>query len=156
MEIRQRIKEQERQTWSQDNKMGSETVLIGASVVAALSIYIFFKLLEASKQKTSDDGLVDDAQKRNDPLTTIFALVWFGVFLFSIFLVSKASLDGFNYCSTMPVNSTVFGSLTNYDYERVCFENTNNTGNGFFKLTNFTLIACSIFLLIAMLWNIFL
>lgn len=136
--------------------MGSETVLIGASVVAALSIYIFFKLLEASKSKSSDDGLVDEAQKKNDPLTTIFALVWFGVFLFSIFLVSKASLDGFNYCAIVPVNETLIGNLTVSDYSRVCFENTNNTGNGFFNLTNFTLIACSIFLLIAMLWNIFL
>jgi len=137
--------------------MGSQAVLIGASILGALSIYIFFKLLESGKQNTSsNDGLIVEAERKNDPLTTIFALVWFGVFLFSMFLVSKAAFDDFNYCSVMPVNATITGSLTNYDYERICFENTNNTGNGFLKLTNFLLIACSIFLLIAMFWNVFL
>ena len=137
--------------------MGSQAVLIGASILGTLSIYIFFKLLESGKQNsTSSDGLVADAQRKNDPLTTIFALVWFGVFLFSMFLVSKAAFDDFNYCSVMTVNATINGSLTVYNYERLCFENINNTGNGFIKLTNFLLIACSIFLLIAMIWNIFL
>lgn len=137
--------------------MSSTGVLIGASVSAALSLYLFFKLLEVSRTSTTNaEGIVESGQKRQDIITTFFSLVAFSMFVLSLFLVSRAALDDSNYCYVNIANDTTSGSFTSYSYNRQCFTNTSSAADGFVTLTNWFMILCSIFLLIAMIWNLFL
>lgn len=62
------------------------------------------------------------------------------LFFFSFYLVllcAKVVLDDQQDCEILLKNETVTGNFTNYDYERVCFDTGNNTGNIVFKIVNY-------------------
>lgn len=65
-----------------------------------------------------------------------------GMIFLSALFIPKLLLDDSDFCSVKPVNATVTGSLTEYDYDHVCFDNPNNTNSTFFRFALITLSVC--------------
>lgn len=130
--------------------MGSTIILVAAAILAFLSLYIFFNAGKQDKESTGKKR-VDDV---SNAFMLFFRITAFAVFLFSIFLMAKAGLDDFDYCQTVPVNATISGPTTSYDYERVCFTNDKATGAGLFSLVNWYMRVTIGFFAIVMIWGL--
>lgn len=98
--------------------IGSIAVIIGAGVVAALLLFMIFKLGERS-----------DPKERHGILQLL--LLFF--FATMIMLVGKSVNDEANYCNWNVANSTVAGSTTSYNYVYDCSANDNSTNTIFYK-----------------------
>lgn len=138
--------------------MGSESVIIAYSVLGFLSLYLFKTLLQTEATKTANRNLDTDRSIENkvDPLTFGLELLCIGLFLFSIIGLGKGVIETYDYCSILPTNSTLAGSLTQYDYERVCFTNTNTEAVTFYELGYVIMYIFIIFFIIGAVWNIIL
>lgn len=138
--------------------MGSESIIIAYSVLGFLSLYLFKTLLQTEATKSSarlnsvENGVSID--KKVDPLTFGLELLCIGLFLFSIIGLGKGVLETYDYCSILPTNSTLSGSLTQYDYERVCFTNTNSEAVTFYELGYVIMYIFIVFFVIGAVWNI--
>lgn len=131
--------------------MGSLIILVASAIFAFLSLYIFFNL---GKKDQAGMNVKDETDRVDKAFLMFFRLLSFAVFLFCIFLMAKAGLDEYNYCSVMPVNATLNGSVTSYDYERVCFDNDTSTGLGFYELVNWYLRIVVVFFGLLIFWGL--
>ena len=80
------------------------------------------------------------------------------MFVFSIllmFIISKVSYEGMTFCEILPVNATMSGVTAHYEYERVCFENTDKSGFAGFKLMNYFVRILNWYIIIIVLLMMF-
>ena len=80
------------------------------------------------------------------------------MFIFAIllmFIISKVSYESMDFCEILPVNATMSGVTAHYDYERVCFENTDKSGLAGFKLMNYFVRILNWYVVIVMLLMMF-
>lgn len=138
--------------------MGSESIIIAYSVLGFLSLYLFKTLLQTEATKTANRNLDNEKSIENkvDPLTFGLELLCIGLFLFSIIGLGKGVIETYDYCSILPTNSTLSGSLTQYDYERVCFTNNNSEAVTFYELGYVIMYIFIIFFIIGAVWNLIL
>lgn len=93
----------------------TEMTILGIGIVCFLVLYLAFKL--------------DD---KHTPLKVLF--LFFTIYLF--LLIAKDVYDNKDFCEVIVQNKTVSGSVTSYEYNRVCFENEKNTPSVFYNMVN--------------------
>lgn len=108
--------------------------IIGLGILAFLFTYLAFQLDE----------------KHN--LLKVIMFV-FGILL--MFILSKVTYSSMDYCEIMPINSTVSANTTSYSYERICFDNSDQSGYAAFKLMNYFLRIFNWYIYIVLLLMLF-
>lgn len=82
--------------------------------------------------------------KEMDDDHKLFRYFILGLIFLTMLFIPKVLLDDSDFCQTKPVNATVTGSLTEYQYDYVCTTNENNTATTFFRFA-LIIVTISIF-----------
>lgn len=108
----------------------------GVFLLAVILFLVYRELYSLDKERLQNE------LKQNKHQLARYLLL--GFIFFSMLFIPKILLDDSEHCIIKPVNATVTGSLTEYDYDRVCFENENTTHTTFFRFV-FSIIFIGIF-----------
>lgn len=110
--------------------MGDMTVLAALAVVAAIIAYVTFQV----------DG------EEHGLLQGLFIFI----LLSMVVLVGKAGLDGSDTCNVVVRNTTDSG---NYQYDRVCFDNTDGTADTFYTVTLWIWRLASLYIVLYLIYQ---
>lgn len=117
--------------------------LIGAGILAIAGLILFLKLKDSI-----------DVKRKLDAFTVGFMIFSFALFIYSSFIIGKSAIESTQVCDILPLNETVNGSTTSYNYANVCFNNDDTSAVGLFKLSNLMIIISGLFLTLISLWTI--
>lgn len=119
----------------------SEFVLMaGLGIVGFLLAYLFFNFGK------------DEISQKHYLLRLLLIGCLFGVFV----LIGKVGLDSGVTCELVVNNTYENNTIINYEYERVCFDNTDaSTGLTFYNLTLWIVRLISSYILIYLFYEIF-
>lgn len=112
--------------------MSEAILLAGLTIVAAIILVIFITL-------------------RNSEAVGLYALqiILIGFLLGIIVMIGKVSIEGYDHCSWLVVNSTTSGSTTEYSYDYLCDVNTNSTAGTFYEITLWIMRLTTAYLILA-------
>lgn len=78
----------------------------------------------------------------------VFQVLGIVFFLGLVILIGKVPLDDKDFCYLTVANSTQTGSMTSYQYDRVCFTNPNNSPLIFYKAVTWFIRIVAVMLII--------
>lgn len=114
------------------------TLIIAIASVGFLLAYLFFK--------------TGEEYDKHFLLRLLLLGCLFGIFV----LLGKVGLDSQNTCDLVMNETLVDGNLSTYNYEAVCYDNTQyNTGLTFYKLTLWIVRLLSAYILIYFFYELF-
>lgn len=116
----------------------SLVTLVGIGLIAAILIFMFFKLGENKNQ----DHFV-------------LQIVCLGFVLILMFLTAKTVLDEQDYCEWRVTNTTVTGNTTLYSNDYVCKENEHITSLLLYKTIIWLIRLVVVYVFIYIAWSIF-
>lgn len=125
-------------------------LLVTSLAVAFLFSYILFQMSKNAREEREKNG--DEGVKSN-PASIFIRGLCLMVILLSVYTAARVSLDESDYCETVPANATTSGSTVSYEYERVCFENTNATHENFFKMSLTIIIGFIVYVMFTLLYT---
>lgn len=119
----------------------SEVILMaGLGIVGFLLAYLFFNFGK------------DEISQKHYLLRLLLIGCLFGVFV----LIGKVGLDSSVTCDLLPSKSFENSTVITFEYERVCFDNTDsNTGLTFYRLTLWIVRLISAYILVYLFYEIF-
>lgn len=103
----------------------SLTVILGMGVVAALSLFMVFKLRD-----TPGDGLTPEGAPKHFLLQLLFLFLFLSSLVFIANAVYKADSQ---YCQVVTVNDTVNMGVTTYESSYVCYNTDSTQGESFYR-----------------------
>ena len=121
-------------------------VLFAIGIVAFLFAYFLFKLRE---QGSIDDAAGKQSLFSHFPLQILLLFFFVGALL----LVGKVAVDNSDPCAWLPMNATVNGSVTTYDYDYFCEDSPYNTATIFYGLTLWFARLMGIYLVLYFTWK---
>ena len=123
--------------------IGSLAALIGGGVLSFLCFYVAFNI-----NRQSEGRETQFTQQFLQLLMIVFGLLF-------LLVVTKANLDLTNYCPVVANESLTMGNTTSFTYDRVCFDNPNNTNEQLY-VTSYWLVGGGLLLLVFhIVWSLF-